>query len=124
MSDLFFRQVNPGFLSESGAPKSCSFRPTKKDKGKLSVDDANKTSAEDSYRHFTENLGLKSAGTWAVSSEEVGAHRALVIESSPLSDNHAHCSIDFTAISSKGQIRRISQTLAAVATERGCLFEA
>ncbi len=123
MSDLFFRQVHPSYLSADGELQSRSFVPTAKDEGKLSVDDSTKTSAEDSYRHFTENLGLQSAGTWAVSPEEVSAHEELAIEMSPLPDNPAHCSIDFNAVSSKGKIKRIAQTLAAMASARGCLFE-
>jgi len=87
MSDLFFRQVHPSWVGVNGELQSRSFVPTQKDKGLLSVDDSRRTSAEDSFKHFTETLGFQSAGTWAISTEEISQHEKLTCEASPLSIN-------------------------------------
>lgn len=79
---LFYRQVNPNWLA-GGVPSSQAFGPTPKDEDKLSVDDASKVSAEAAWRHFTEKLGLRSVGTWAVSLGEVKAAGELVLAASP-----------------------------------------
>ena len=129
-SDLLLRQVHPSHCSD-GQPNSQAFNPTPKDSGKLSVDDGRKTNAEQSYRHFTENLGLTSAGTWAVAVEEVHTQEGLVIkldpvenEEEPTRSNPAHTLIDFNALDSKGKKKRCAQALAILATARGCLFDA
>lgn len=128
-NSLFYRQVNPNWLS-GGVPSSQAFGPTPKDEDKLSVDDASKVSAEGSWRHFTEALGLRSVGTWAVSMGEVEEALDLALEASPVrdeiepaKDNPAHCHIDFSGIASKGQKRKRAQHLAIKATVRGCLFQ-
>lgn len=126
---LFYRQVNPSWLAE-GVPSSQAFGPTPKDENKLSVDDASKVSAEGSWRHFTEKLGLRSAGTWAVSLGEVEEAGDLVVATSPkvvagdpAKDNPAHCDVDFSQVSSKGQKKHKAQHLAMKATARGCLYD-
>jgi hypothetical protein len=125
---LFYRQVNPNWLAE-GVPSSQAFGPTPKDKGKLSVDDASKVSAEGSWRHFTETLGLRSVGTWAVSMGEVEEAGDLAVTASPkvvaedpAKDNPAHCDVDFSQVSPKGQRKKKAQYLAMKATTRGCLY--
>jgi hypothetical protein len=125
---LFYRQVNPNWLLK-GVPSSQAFGPTPKDKDKLSVDDASKVSAEGSWRHFTEQLRLQSVGTWAVSMAEVEDALDLVVAASPKvvaedpsKDNPAHCDVDFSRVSSKGQKKRKAQNLAMKATVRGCLY--
>jgi hypothetical protein len=127
---LFYRQVNPTWLAD-GVPSSQAFGPTPKDNDKLSVDDAAKVSEEGSWRHFTEKLGLRSAGTWAVSRGEVEEAGDLVLAASPLvvpedpsRNNPAHCHIDFSGIVSKGQKKKRAQHLAMRATARGCRFKA
>jgi hypothetical protein len=126
---LFYRQVNPNWLS-GGVPSSQAFGPTPKDEDKLSVDDASKVSAEGSWRHFTEKLGLRSVGTWAVSMGEVEEEGDLLVAASPTvvaedpaMNNPAHCHVDFSGIASKGQKKKRAQHLAIKATERGCLFQ-
>ncbi len=126
---LFYRQVHPTHRKD-GVPSSQAFGPTPKDEDKLSVDDAAKVSAEESWRHFTEKLGFQSAGTWAVSLGEVAEAEDLVLEASPTvhpqepaKNNPAHCHIDFSQVSSKGQKKKRAQQLAIKATARGCLFQ-
>ena len=125
---LFYRQVHPNWLTDR-VPNSVAFGPTPKDKDKLSVDDASLVSAEGSWQHFTEKLGLKSVGTWAVSMGEVEEAGDLVVAAFPKmvaedpdKNNPAHCHVDFSKVSSKGQKRRKAQHLAMKATARGCLY--
>ena len=125
---LFYRQVNPSWLVE-GVPNSVAFGPTPKDEDKLSVDDASLISAEGSWRHFTETLGLKSVGTWAVAMadvEEAGdlelAASPKLVAEDPAKNNPAQCHVDFSQVSSKGQKKRKAQHLAIKATARGCLY--
>ena len=112
---LFYRQVHPHWRL-NGVPSSQAFGPTPKDEDKLSVDDAGQVSAEGSWRHFTVNLGLLSVGTWAVSLGEVNEAQDLLLEASPMlkepepaKNNAAHCHIDFSKVSSKGQKRKRAQ---------------
>jgi hypothetical protein len=125
---LFYRQVNPSWLVD-GVPSSQAFGPTPKDQDKLSVDDASLVSAEGAWKHFTEKLMLRSAGTWAISKGEVDEAQNLVLASSPTeaaegsaNNNCAHCHVDFSRLSSKGQRKRWAQHLAMRATARGCLY--
>lgn len=128
-SSLFYRQVNPSHRTD-GVPNSQAFNPFPKDKDQLSVDDADKVSAADAWAHFTRKLGFQSAGTWAVTLGEVIKLPGLGLEASPVlnvldesKNNGAHCHIDFSKVSSKGQKRRYAQSLAILATARGCLYE-
>jgi hypothetical protein len=125
---LFYRQVHPNW-SADGVPNSVAFGPTPKDKDQLSVDDASLVSAEGSWRHFTEKLGLISVGTWAVSMgdvEEAGdlelAASPSVVAEDPDRSNPAHCHVDFSGVTSKGQKKRRAQHLAIKATARGRLY--
>lgn len=126
---LFYRQVNPNWLS-NGVPNSQAFGPMPKDKDLLSVDDSSVVSAIDAWRHFTQKLGFQSVGTWAVSLAEVEGAQDLVVCSSPLLDaedtdknNPAHCHVDFSQVSSKSQKKLKAQLLALKASARGCLYE-
>jgi hypothetical protein len=123
MTDLFLRQIHPSWVGESGDLQSRSFIPTAKDEGKLSVDDSTKATPESSFKHFTEVLGLQSAGTWAVSAEEVAENPELSCDASPLHDNPAHCSLNFPRGGTKGEIKNIGQKLAAKASKRGRLYK-
>ncbi len=127
--DLVYRQVHPKHTAE-GIPSSQAFNPTPKDSGQLSADDASVVTAEGSWDHFTKNLGCQSAGTWAVSFEEIEATGDLVLLRNPVDDlanpsinNPAHCLIDFNKMPSKGQKKRRAQELAIKASARGCQFQ-
>lgn len=132
LSDLFFRQVHPSHCA-GDLPTSQAFLPTPKDKDQLSVDDACKVTSEKSWFFFTKILGLKSGGTWAVSLEEIQEEieneiielysSPEVNESDPSKSNPAHCSLDFSNLSSKGKRRRKAQQLAIKASARGCCFK-
>ncbi len=125
---LVFRQVHPHHW-DGKSPNSVAFCPTPKDDHKLSVDDSALTSAENAWLHFTRNLGFQSAGTWAVSPDEIEALGDLELQRNPITDsvdpsknNPAHCVIDFSPLSSKGQRKKRAQELAIKASARGCQF--
>ena len=126
---LLYRQVHPTWQKD-GLPSSQAFGPTPKDEDKLSVDDAAKVSAEGSWTHFTKSLGFQSAGTWAVSFGEIEAAGDLDLMKSPVVDeanaaksNAAHCLINFSRLTTKGQKKKRAQHLAISASARGCLFQ-
>lgn len=127
--DLMFRQVNPNHWDGKN-PNSVAFFPTPKDEDQLSVDDANIITAEKSYQHFTDDLGFKSAGTWAISVAEIGECADLSLHASPIEgdqepkkNNPAHCHVDFSKVSSKGQKKRKAQFLALKASARGIQYQ-
>lgn len=127
--DLVYRQVHPSHAPD-GVPSSQAFNPTPKDEGKLSVDDSRVFTAEESWDHFTRNLGFQSAGSWAVSFEEVETAGGLVLLKNPLEDpenpslkNPAHCLIDYNGLASKGEKKKRAQHLAIKASARGSQFQ-
>lgn len=129
-TDLVFRQVHPNHWDGKN-PNSVAFSPTPKDDDKLSVDDGAQVTAENSWIFFTKNLGFRSVGTWAVSAGEIQALGDLELHRDPLVDstdatknNPAHCLIDFSRLTSKGQRKKRAQELAIKASERGCQFQA
>jgi hypothetical protein len=115
---LLLRQVHPSFLPE-GQLSSQAFIPFPKDKGGLSVYDDELISANDSFLHYTEILGLASAGVWGVSNEEVAA-TGLTSQPAPLSDSSAHALINF-ANNPEKEWRKLAKRLRAYALARGCL---
>jgi hypothetical protein len=121
-TNLFLRQVHPNHF-DGVNPNSVAFSPTPKDDDKLSVDDETKASPQDSWNHFTKTLGYQSVGTWAVTLAEV-KEAELQIVSDPLVNNPAHCAIDYSVLSTKGQKKKRAQQLAIRASQRGCLFKA
>jgi hypothetical protein len=127
--ELVFRQVHPNHWDGKN-PNSVAFAPTPKDKDLLSVDDGALITAEGSWNHFTKNLGFKSVGTWAVTCTEITTSGDLALKSDPITgqadstkDNPAHCLIDFSKLTRKGEKRRCAQKLALLASARGCQFE-
>ncbi len=93
------------------------------------MDDASLVTAEESWTHFTKDIGYKSVGTWTVTSTEVAASGDLTLQNDPIADqadatknNPAHCLIDFSKLTTKGQRKRCAQQLALHASARGCQF--
>lgn len=125
---LFYRQVNPNWLS-NGIPNSQAFNPMPKDKDHLSVDDSGLVSAVDAWRHFTRKLGFQSVGTWAVSLADVVEAQDLSVFASPKvvpedssKNNPAHCHVDFSQVISKSRKKHKAQLLALKASARGCQY--
>ena len=128
-NDPVYRQVHPSHAPD-GVPSSQAFNPMPKDEGKLSVDDSRVVTAEESWNHFTQNIGFQSAGTWSVSYEEIETPGGLVLLRDPLSapedvskNNPAHCLIDFRKLATKGERKRRAQHLAIKASARGSQFQ-
>jgi hypothetical protein len=118
-----YRQVSPSSAwLDNGRVTSVAFTPWEKDDGLLSVYCGSKTSAEGSYDHYTKTLGLSSAGSWAVTTEEV-AQVGMKSWWSPVEPpdplpNPAHGSIDFRGLDKKATKTR-AKALAAKAHARG-----
>lgn len=62
---LLFRQVNPSWM-KLGRVTSQAFKPTPKDRGRLSAYDGDRMTAEKAWRHYTMELGYRSVGVLAV----------------------------------------------------------
>lgn len=119
-STLLYRQVNPSWV-QGGRVTSQAFRPTPKDKDKLSVYDGDLIGPEAAWQHFTEQRGLASIGVVAVSVAEC-AEQELPALSDP-EDFPEHALIDFTG-KSNSQRDKCSKILRAKSEARGWLFEA
>ena len=120
---LRFRQVHPSWVQD-GEVTSQLFLPTPKDSNQLSVALSEITSAEISFQTHVELKGCKSDGVMGVTQEEVKS-QALEVVAQPLESpvpDPAHAYIDFGAVGSKGQIKRISKTLKHLAEIRGWLW--
>lgn len=68
---LLHRQVHPNFLDKEGRPTRQVFLLFPKDKGKLSLYNGDKWTAEDAYLNHTEALGFKSIGSFSVTPKEI-----------------------------------------------------
>jgi hypothetical protein len=123
--ELLFRQVHPSFVRD-GRPSSQAFRPTPKDAGKLSVARGALTTSKAAYQHYTERLGLPSAGTWGVTVGEC-REQGLPAVADPLTAppetvaDPAHAVIDFTGLS-RSQAEAKGTRVARKAFERGRLY--
>ena len=131
---LFFRSCSPSDVwwdRDNDKPSSQLFTPTPKDQGKLSVASSKKTSAENFYREFTQELNLESRGIWAVSEMELqpvpnvkdGEGDPVTIdciEDEGPSKPTGHCLMDLTG-HSNSRIKKIAKSLRNCAHERGML---
>jgi len=113
---LLYRHVNQSWMQQ-GVPSSQTFRPTLKDKGKLSVYDGDIiVSAEAAYEHWTRDLRLGSVGVLAVTEAECSRlNLPAVTDGVPFP---AHATIDFTNCPST-EIKRLSVRLKQHSLERG-----
>ena len=118
---LLLRQVHPNFFPD-GEVSSQAFFPFPKDDGKLSVYDGDQIAADASHRHYTANLGLQSAGVWAVTGEEVGSV-GLSFRPDPVEGNPAHAVVDFGVLAEK-ECRKLAKRLRKLAVDRGNLYRA
>ncbi len=96
-STLLLRQIHPNFI-DRGRITSQAFRPTRKDRDKLSVDNGDMVTAEESFRNYTEDGQKRSAGVLAVSVSECKDIDLDVLED-PLPGVPSHVLIDFLNIS-------------------------
>lgn len=112
------RQVHPSWI-QRGKTTSIAFKPTKKDNKRLSVYDGDQISPVDSWRHYTEDSGLLSAGVVAVTVGECGKHD-LPVEPDP-GPFPEHVLIKFDNCSNS-QIKNKARYLNIAAKRRGWLY--
>ncbi|MCX6874711.1 MAG: hypothetical protein NTW21_13025 [Verrucomicrobia bacterium] len=119
-STLLLRQVTPSFI-QAGRVTSQVFHPTPKDKDLLSAYDGDLIGAEAAWVHYTQQLGLRSAGVLALAVAECAAE-GLSCRPDPQRFPE-HAVIDFT-----GKTKRDKKAIASIlrdrAVARDWLFEA
>ena len=112
---LLLRQVSPSWMRD-GRPTRQAFIPTAKDKGYLSVYDGDMITAEESWLHHTQKLGLISVGVVAVSCDECAALELPVApDPEPFP---SHVTINLNGYT-RAQIRRKAKVLSILANARG-----
>jgi hypothetical protein len=124
------RQIHPNWHRD-GVVLSRGFTPTNADAGQLSVDDGDQIDADEAYRHFTQTVGLSSAGTWSVTIDEANLLGLPALANSlserpnrpgkqpdPLPNWPSHSLIDFTKHDEKARKEKAA-ILADIATKRG-----
>lgn len=117
---LLLRQIHPSFI-QAGFVTAQAFRPTPKDESTLSVYDGDLISSEDSWQHYTTQLGLASIGTMALTVEECLLEG---LESRPDPEPFPeHAIIDFTGLT-ENQCKSKGKKLQAKAQGRGWLYQA
>ena len=116
---ILYRQVHPHFVSDD-KPTSQAFRPSTKDDKQLSVDDGDQTNPQDAYRHYTEDLGLRSTGVAAITKAEC-QQAGLKVRPDPLPNNPAHAVIDYSGLS-RGEIDDVADKLKLSAVSRGWAY--
>lgn len=117
---LLYRQVNPSWM-QNGEPSSQVFSPTPKDEKKLSVYDGDQINAEDSWKHFTNTLGLSSKGTLAITVSEFEEEDLVVVPDSETFKEHTL--VDFSDYS-KNQIKSKAKKLKQKALDRDWCYRA
>jgi len=117
---LLLRQIHPNFVQQ-GRVTSQAFRPTKKDEGKLSVDNGDRIKPMAAWERFTNDTENASAGVMAVTHDECSLHELPLLEDGiPYAE---HCHIDFSSFE-KTEIERKAKRLSKLAQARGWIFEA
>lgn len=117
---LLLRQVHPSFV-QAGRVTSQAFRPTPKDKNLLSVYDGDQITAEQSFVHYTNQLGYESVGVMAVTVGECAAEE-LPVQPDP-TPFPEHIVINFAGFNTN-QIEKKSKKLKARAEDRGWQYQA
>ena len=100
---------------------SQAFRPTQKDRGRLSVYDGDRITPRDAWRHYTTGLGFQSVGVVAVTVAEC-VEKSLTVDEDSLPNFQEHILIDFRKITTTMSVGRIAKELRASANLRGWLF--
>lgn len=117
---LLHRQAHPKFM-DGDMITSQVFYPFPKDDGLLSVYDGDQISADKTYEHYTQTLGLESHSVWSVTKSEADGE-GVPSSSDPLKDFPSHSKIDFRGKTDK-ECRMIAKRLKAWAVARGCQYQ-
>ena len=116
---LLLRQVNPAWV-QKGRVTSQVFKPTPQDRKRLSVYDGGQVTAEEAWKHYSEELGLASVGVLGVTVGEC-EDQALAAESDP-EPFPAHAVIRFDTCT-ESQIPKKAKRLTKAAEARGWLYQ-
>ena len=116
---LLYRQVHPSWIQKDRIT-SQAFRPTPKDKKRLSVYDGDQITAEAAWQHYTNDLGLTSAGVLAVTVGECCTLELPVVPDPATFQEHTL--IDFSAFSRR-QIETKAKLLRENANLRGWQYD-
>lgn len=117
---LLYRQIHPSWI-QLDRVTSQAFKPTPKDRKRLSVYDGDQVTAEESWVHFTQELRNASAGVLAVT---VGECRSLGLPAVPDPELFpAHVVIRFDDCSGS-QIEKKAKHLRRHAELRGWQYRA
>ena len=119
-STLLMRQIHPNFI-QNGRPTTQAFRPTPKDESRLSVYDGDQIQPQPAWGHYTDVLGLVSAGVMGIAAQECSS-LSLPVSPDPESFTE-HCVIDFSGLT-KSDVGKKAKLLADFATARDWLFKA
>jgi len=119
--ELLWRQVHPEFAPD-GVLTSRGFRPGQHDDGCLSTVRSSVLTAAAAQAHH-EAVGLKTAGTWAVTPAESAQAGTRAVDDStspglPTSAPPGHTYLDFRPLSKKG-VKDASVALLLAAVARG-----
>ncbi len=116
---LLLRQIHPSFV-QGGQVSSQAFTPTPKDQNQLSVYDGDQLSPDKSFEHYTETLGLASAGVLSVT---IGECNVLELPVRPDPEPFKeHVVIDFSDLGSSQRKNKAKQ-LKRKAVIRGWLHQ-
>jgi hypothetical protein len=124
-AELQWRQVKPQYINTDGADTLITDLAFQDDSHRVSTSRARLTNAESAYRFHVE-AGLRSAGTWAVTAEEIDAASCRCIDDHVCqwNDTPGHSYIDMRGLHGKAARRVARVELATRATARGCQFAA
>jgi hypothetical protein len=122
---LLLRQVHPSWIQGKAISNliftSQTFKPTPKDKGLLSLYSEEFFTPEESYEHFTGEIGLESAGVVAISKNECDSIELTVLEDNDPFEGHR--SLDFRPfMGNKSELKKKASTLKSFASARGWLY--
>lgn len=109
------RQIHPSFLNGNQASTQ-AFRPTPKDKDRLSFDDGDQITAQAAWQRYIKERGLRSAGVLAVTVQECESEDLEVIPDGV--PDPQHVSVNFAG-KTNGQRKTISKHLRDFAMARG-----
>lgn len=109
------RQIHPSFLKGDQASTQ-AFRPTPKDKDRLSFDDGDQISAQAAWSRYTDERGLHSVGVLAVTVQECESENLDVIPDGV--PDPEHISVNFAG-KTNGQRKTISKHLRDFAMASG-----
>lgn len=123
-SEALWRQVHPNFVSGELVSAE-AFVGTKDARSEVSTVRSAARTAEQAFAHHTADLELSSAGSWAVTVDEVGAVSCQAIDDASCEgvETPGHSYIDMRALP-KADRRLARVVMAARATNRGRQFPA